>query len=152
VAKRTVMTQQEYHSLLKEAFATEYAFYLKAQNFHWNVTGYLFPQYHEFFGHIYEEVGSCLDAFAEHLRTKNIQAPASFEQLQSLSKIAGQDNLLTGLQMCEQLLADSDLAVEIFKTAYQVAEATADYGLANFLAERQSQHEKHSWQLMSTIS
>jgi len=43
------MTQEQYTNLLKVAFASEYAFYLKAQNFHWNIEGYLFPQYHEFF-------------------------------------------------------------------------------------------------------
>jgi starvation-inducible DNA-binding protein len=146
------MTNQEYTDLLKQAFSTEYAFYLKAQNFHWNVTGYLFPQYHEFFGHIYTEVGGCLDAFAENLRTKMIVVPASFQQLEALSAIKGQDTAISGMKMCEELLADSDLCIELFKTAYQMAESTADYGLANFLAERQSQHEKHSWQLMSTLS
>lgn len=146
------MSNQEYTTLLKQAFSTEYAFYLKAQNFHWNVTGFLFPQYHEFFGHIYLEVESSLDAFAEHLRTKMIQVPATFELLDSMSAIKGQAEAITGMQMCEELLADSDLCIEMFKTAYQSAESTGDYGLANFLAERQSQHEKHSWQLMSTLS
>ena len=33
---------------LKIAFATEYAFYLKAHYFHWNVEGADFYQYHKF--------------------------------------------------------------------------------------------------------
>ena len=41
---------------LKTLLATEYAFVIKAQLFHWNVEGPDFAQLHEFFGNIYEEV------------------------------------------------------------------------------------------------
>ena len=41
---------------LKIAFASEFAFYLKAHYFHWNVEGPLFSQLHDLFGNIYEEV------------------------------------------------------------------------------------------------
>ena len=41
---------------LKILLATEYAFSLKAQLFHWNVEGPDFAQLHEFFGNLYEEV------------------------------------------------------------------------------------------------
>ena len=43
---------------LKTLLATEYAFVIKAQLFHWNVEGPDFAQLHEFFGNIYEEVFS----------------------------------------------------------------------------------------------
>ena len=41
---------------LKTLLATEYAFVIKAQNFHWNVEGSNFAQYHNFFQGIYDEV------------------------------------------------------------------------------------------------
>ena len=46
---------------LKIAFASEFAFYLKAHYFHWNVEGPLFPQLHKLFGKIYEEVYDSID-------------------------------------------------------------------------------------------
>ena len=48
---------------LKIAFASEFSFYLKAQNFHWNVTGPDFQEYHALFGDIYSEVYDSIDAF-----------------------------------------------------------------------------------------
>ena len=33
---------------MKVALASTFAFYLKAHNFHWNVEGPNFPQYHSF--------------------------------------------------------------------------------------------------------
>jgi starvation-inducible DNA-binding protein len=55
------------------------------------------------------------------------------------------------MQMAQELLADSDLMAEIFRSAYTAAEQMGDYGLANFLADRQDAHRKHSWMLRSTL-
>ena len=41
---------------LKALLATQYAYVIKAQFFHWNVEGPDFSQLHKFFGKIYEEV------------------------------------------------------------------------------------------------
>jgi starvation-inducible DNA-binding protein len=150
-AQRIIMTDEQYANLMRVAFASEYSFYLKAQNFHWNVEGSLFPQYHEFFGNIYEEVGSSIDTFAEQLRALRIYAPAAFETLDELSEVECQESVPDGMQMTQELLADSDLMCEMFKAVYQAAEAMGDYGLANFLADRQDAHKKHSWMLRSTL-
>lgn len=145
------MTKQEYQNLLKAAFASEYAFYLKAQNFHWNVEGPNFPQYHELFGKIYEEVGGIIDAFAENLRKSQIYAPADFLSLSQLTKVAGEDSVLTAQAMLQELLMDSDLMAEMFDTVFEAAEAEHEHGLSNFFADRQDQHRKHSWMLRSTL-
>lgn len=145
------MTQEQYTNLLQKAFASEYAFYLKAQNFHWNVEGYLFPQYHEFFGHIYEEVGGSIDTFAEQLRAARVYAPAAFTVLEELSDVRGQTGTIDGMQMTQELLLDSDMLAEMFKTAFLAAEEMGDYGLSNFFADRQDAHRKHSWMLRSTL-
>jgi starvation-inducible DNA-binding protein len=58
----------ELKKAMKIAFASEYSFALKAQNFHWNVEGPLFPQLHMLFGDIYEEVYESIDPFAENIR------------------------------------------------------------------------------------
>ena len=41
---------------LKTLLATEYAFVVKAQLFHWNVEGPDFAQLHELFGDLYNEL------------------------------------------------------------------------------------------------
>jgi DNA-binding ferritin-like protein len=40
---------------------------------------------------------------------------------------------------------------ELLRAAYTAAESMGDYGLANFLADRQDAHRKHSWMLRSTL-
>ena len=76
---------------LKTLLATEYAFVIKAQFFHWNVEGPDFAQLHEFFGELYEEVyGNSIDRTAEFIRVLDDYAPGSLERFTELSQIAGQ--------------------------------------------------------------
>ena len=145
------MDKTEYEQMLKAAFASEFSFFLKAAGFHWNVEGSLFPQYHELFGKIYSEVYSSIDTFAEQLRAARVYAPAAFETFDEISAVECQTEVPNGMQMTQELLADSDLMVEIFRSAYAAAEQMGDYGLANFLADRQDAHKKHSWMLRSTL-
>jgi starvation-inducible DNA-binding protein len=145
------MDKTEYEAMLKAAFASEFSFFLKAANFHWNVEGSLFPQYHELFGKIYGEVYGSIDTFAEELRALRIYAPAAFETFDEISAVECQLEVPNGMQMTQELLADSDLMSEMFRSAYVAAETMGDFGLANFLADRQDAHRKHSWMLRSTL-
>jgi len=49
---------------LKTLLATSFSLYLKSANFHWNVEGPSFPQYHEFFGDFYADIYESIDPIA----------------------------------------------------------------------------------------
>jgi starvation-inducible DNA-binding protein len=142
----------ELHKSLKIAFASEYSFYLKAQNFHWNVTGPFFTQLHQLFGSIYEEVGDSIDPFAENIRKANAFVPASFSRFSMLSQVQDETEIIDDADMVQELLQDSDKMVKILKFCFDVATQTGEDGLANFLAERMDAHRKHSWMLRATIT
>lgn len=136
---------------LKAAFASEYAFYVKAQNFHWNVEGEYFQQYHELFGDIYSEVGDSIDDFAENIRKLGEKAPGSLLAFARDSVVAGQEGTPDCDAMLQELLQDSENMSLLFANVYEKAEAERRYGLANFLADRQDAHDKHSWKLRVTL-
>ena len=136
---------------LKIAFASEFAFYLKAHYFHWNVEGPLFPQLHDLFGNIYEEVYSSIDPFAENIRKIGSYTPGSFARFSMLSGIDDETDIPQPDEMVAQLLADSVKMQEMFKIVFMAAEELGEHGLSNFLADRQDAHAKHSWQLRSTL-
>ena len=142
----------ELHKSLKIAFASEYSFYLKAQNFHWNVVGPFFTQLHELFGNIYEEVGDSIDPFAENIRKCGAFVPASFARFSMLSQVQDETEIIDDADMIRELLQDSDKMVKILKFCFDVATQTGEDGLANFLAERMDAHRKHSWMLRATIT
>ena len=142
----------ELHKSLKIAFASEYSFYLKAQNYHWNVTGPFFTQLHQLFGDIYEEVGDAIDPFAENIRKAGAFVPASFSRFSMLSQIADETEVIDDADMIQELLQDSDKMVKILKFCFDVATKTGEDGLADFLAGRMDAHRKHSWMLRATIT
>jgi starvation-inducible DNA-binding protein len=141
----------ELKQAMKQAFANSFAFYLKAQFFHWNVEGILFPQLHTFFGDIYEEVYGSIDPFAENIRKLGSYAPGSFSRLSQLAAINDEERIPPAKDMLEILLQDNDVILESIKAAYDAAEAVGAHGLSNFLAERQDAHMKHGWMLRATL-
>jgi starvation-inducible DNA-binding protein len=135
---------------LKKLFASNYAFYLKAQYYHWNIEGPDFPQYHEFFGNLYEEVGGSIDPMAEHIRAVDAYAPGSFARFVALSGIEGDDTIPTGLAMAARLVEDNEKLLTMLIDVYRKAEAVDRLGLSNFLQDRIEAHRKHSWMLRAT--
>ena len=134
---------------MKVTLASTFAFYLKAHGFHWNVEGVNFPQYHEFLGNLYEEVFGAVDPIAEHLRTLESFAPASFTRYKDLSIISDELNIPQAMSMMNKLLADNDKIIEQITKTQALAEKEKKMGLANFLQERIDAHEKHGWMLRS---
>ncbi len=141
----------KYHLALKTAFASEYAFFIKAQNFHWNVEGMFFEQFHALFGGIYEEVYENIDPFAENIRKAGGYAPASFQRLSMLSQVEDETNIPDATAMCAELLQDSEKIANILKMVFVLSEREGEHGLSDFLAGRQDAHRKHQWMLRATL-
>lgn len=146
-----VQIMEEITNPLKVAFADTYAFYVKAQNYHWNVEGPLFPMYHEFFGNIYEEVGGAIDRFAEQIRAAGAYAPGAFSRFAELSNIEDEVLVIGALQMVGTLYTDNMKVYASLKLARDMADKYEDNGLVNFLEERLDAHKKHDWMLRVTM-
>lgn len=136
---------------LKIVLANHYAYSLKAQNFHWNVEGSNFPQYHELFGNIYEEVYGSVDVIAERVRTLGAYTPGSFRRYIDLSQIEDQVEIPNAVSMLQKLLADIQVIQTSIKTCYDLAEQSGNHGLSNLMAERQDAFAKHAWMLTATL-
>lgn len=145
------MEDEKYFAALKTAFASEFCFALKAQNFHWNVEGPNFPQYHALFERIYDEVYGVIDAFAENIRKAGTYTPASLERFSMLTQVDDESEMLDERSMLAELYQDSEKMANIFKMVFQLAEDRGDHGLSNFFADRQDAHKKHSWMLRATL-
>jgi starvation-inducible DNA-binding protein len=136
---------------LKIAFASQYAFAIKAQNFHWNVEGIDFYQKHKMFQKIYEETYGAVDDFAENIRKIKAYTPASLYRFSALAAIDDEVEILEPQAMVAELLRDAEKMQEIMKLLFVEAEALGHHGLSNFLADRQDAFAKHAWFLRSTL-
>ena len=136
---------------MKIAYSTEFAFYLKAHFFHFNVEGSDFLEYHDLFGKIYEEVLDSIDPFGENIRKLGSYTPASFARLSMLSQIDDETQVPPKEAMVAELLEDSGKIVRVLKLVYDLAEREGKHGLSNFLAERMDAHDKHAWFLRASL-
>jgi starvation-inducible DNA-binding protein len=135
---------------LKIAFASQYAFAIKAQNYHWNVEGHDFYQLHQLFDTIYTEVYGAVDDFAENIRKIKAYTPASLHRFSALTAIDDEVEVLDPQAMVAELLRDAEKMQEIMKVLFTEAEARGENGLSNFLADRQDAFAKHAWFLRAT--
>jgi starvation-inducible DNA-binding protein len=140
----------ELQKAAKVGFASTFSFYLKAHNFHWNVVGNDFEQYHGLFGKIYEEVYGTVDNFAENIRKLGTFVPGSYTRFSMLTQIDDETEILPLDQMKSELLADNEKMIGILKLIYQLSEQNQEYGFSNYLAERIDAHRKHGWMLTAS--
>lgn len=135
---------------LKILLATQYAFVVKAQFFHWNVEGPDFGQLHEQFGDIYTEVyENSIDQTAEFIRILDDYTPGSFERFGELSQIRGQLKVPRASLMIVELLADCQTLIDLLNTTFGSAEQENQQGIMDFLAGRIDAMGKHRWMLKS---
>jgi starvation-inducible DNA-binding protein len=135
---------------LKETLATVFSFYLKAANFHWNVEGPDFYQYHKLFEDIYGDTYASIDPLAEHCRTLGTYAPGSFKRFAELTKIEDALDPISASAMVSQLHSDNLIVIDTLTTSLTKAQKHNQQGLMNFLADRIDQHQKWGWFLNAT--
>lgn len=137
-------------NLMRKALADSFAFYLKAHNFHWNVEGPDFKQYHDLFSGIYEEVFEAVDDIAEHIRALDAYAPGSLSKFAELTSINDNNSFPVAKVMVTELLSDNQKVITSLTEAFKMAERFSEIGLANFLQDRIDIHKKHGWMLRAT--
>lgn len=137
---------------LKTLLATTYALSIKAQNFHWNVEGPDFPQYHSFFGDYYSEVyDNTIDKLAEIIRQLDSYTPGSISRYAELSQIEDQTKIPRAELMMQELYHDNALVLQMYKEAFHVSEEADEQGICDFIAGRIDAHAKHQWMLRSIL-
>ena len=137
--------------LLKTYLASTFAYYLKAHYFHWNVEGPDFGELHSFFSAVYEDAFDAVDPIAEYIRTTEEYAPGSLSRFNELTQIQDQIKVPRARLMLEELLADTQTMIAMSRQVFEASAAEGREDIANFAAERQSQHGKYMWQLKSYL-
>jgi starvation-inducible DNA-binding protein len=136
---------------MKVVLADSFAFYLKAHQFHWNVEGADFPQYHDFLENLYTEVYGSVDKIAEEIRALGEYAPGSFTRFRELSSIRDNTGAPSAAEMFNELLGDNSIVLNSLMTAYRLAEEYNEIGLSNFVQDRYDAHKKHNWMIGSIL-
>ena len=137
---------------LKVVLADTFAMHLKAWNYHWNIEGPDFYQYHKFLQKIYEGLQDAVDPIAEHIRAIGEYAPGALGRYKDLTSIEDELMVVSGEESVRRLLSDNAKVVKSLTAAYYESEKAKELGLCNFIQDRIDQHKKLEWMLNATLA
>ena len=135
----------------RTALADTFFMYQKAHSYHWNVEGIHFPQLHEFFGNLYEEIYGAVDPLAEHIRSLNEYAPRDVEEMYDDKTVECKNRAKTPTEMLNDLLETNDKVIVSLNNLFKELQSKNEQGFMNFTADRLTAHKKHGWMLRATL-
>jgi starvation-inducible DNA-binding protein len=136
---------------LKVLLASTQSFAIKTQNFHWNVEGSNFPQYHKFFNTLYKDVNATIDPIAEYIRILGHYTPGSLSRYTELSIIQDQIKIPRAELMFAESLQDCETMLQLVTAMFDEAASENQHGIENYMAELQDLYGKKAWFIRSTL-
>jgi len=136
---------------LKVLLASTQSFAIKSQNFHWNVEGSNFPQYHEFFDNLYGDVAGTIDKIAEYIRILGHYTPGSLTRYSQLSIIQDQTKIPRAELMFAETLQDCETMLQLVTAMFDEAANENQHGIENYMAELQDLYGKKAWFIRSIL-
>ena len=143
------MDREQLIERMKVLLASTFSLYLKSHNYHWNVTGPNFAQYHDFLGDLYEEIHGSVDSTAEEIRKLGAFVPGALIRYSELSVINDETMIPESGIMFARLARDNAAVLEVLYQCRQIADEIGAFGTVNYIEDRISTHEKHGWMLKS---
>ena len=136
---------------LKVLLASTQAFAIKSQNFHWNIEGSDFPQYHEFYDTLYNDVNDTIDKIAEYIRILGHYTPGSLQRYSELTIIQDQTKIPRAELMFVETLQDTEKMSQLVVGMFDEATNERQQGIANYMAELQDLYGKKAWFIRSIL-
>jgi starvation-inducible DNA-binding protein len=135
--------------LLNREVANFAVLYTKLHQFHWNVKGVRFYQFHALFEKLYDEVTENMDVVAERilmLEGQPLSTLSDFLKFTTIKEGLGNES---DMQMINQIIYDFTTIDEELKEAIKVAQNLVDEVTVDILIGIDSALQKHLWMLKS---
>lgn len=132
--------------------ASLYSLGLKTQNYHWNVTGENFYQYHKLLEKLYKDNLNSIDTLAEHIRLYKEKIPATLEDFAKLSVIKYAKNDVDAYTMLDNLFLANKLIVDTILHWIEVYKKDCKRTTVNLLDEISEEREEAIYLLSSILN
>lgn len=145
-------TRQKVIDVLSDVIADQYILYTKTRNYHWNVTGEDFAQYHKLFEEQYSALDEDIDDVAERIRALGGKTPATLNEfLKSATLKEHPGKYPSAKTMIANLLADHETVIRNLRKDVEICDDVDDVGTEDFLTQLLEKHEKTAWMLRATL-
>lgn len=132
--------------------ADEILLYLKTRNFHWNVTGPGFQDYHRLFESQNITLSDNADQVAERIRALGFKVDSEMLHLLEISQVKDQLSADSALIMVQTLLHDHELIIRHIRDQVVLMEKEfKDAGSTGLLVSVMEIHEKMAWTLRAYL-
>jgi starvation-inducible DNA-binding protein len=140
-------------SILSTVLADQYILYTKTRNYHWNVTGEDFSEYHKLFGEQYAALEADIDEVAERIRALGGKTPATLGEFSKMTRLNEHPGKYPkASEMMANLLSDHEAIVRNLRNDIQACgDKYADVGTEDFLTQLLEKHEKTAWMLRAIL-
>ena len=140
------------NAFLEALLADENVMYVKIKNFHWNVEGENFFEYHKFLDELAEETEKTSDEIAERMRTLGTKVQASMKNYLAKTSLKEANTIQEKADsMMEILLEDYESSCQLIRKVIESVEKLDDVGTADFLTAILEAKEKRAWMLRSIL-
>lgn len=136
---------------LRQALADTAVAQMKAQHFHWNVTGMSFGALHELFEKIYKDHFEAADEIAERMRALGVPAEGRFETFVKNSHLKEANGQASAEDMVAAMAADERHLSACLRRLAEAAESNDDIVTNDMAVERAGTHDKFAWMLAAHI-
>jgi starvation-inducible DNA-binding protein len=144
--------RQEVNRILGKRLADEYVLYTKIRNYHWNVAGPHFSEYHKLFADQYGALDADIDEIAERIRSLGEKTPATLAEFGKNSSIEEHPGSYPDAQtMLSNLVSDNEAIIRSLRDDVESCVKHNDAGTADFLTGLLEKHEKTAWMLRSIL-
>lgn len=116
----------------------------RAQGFHWNVVGPLFPMLHDLFDEQYRDLADAIDQIAERLRQLGVFVDPRLGNEDY--EAAGHDHAML---MVGVLANDNEALADTADACAAAGESAGDSATVDLAGKRASVHRKAAWMLRS---
>ena len=135
-----------HQSLAETAVAT-----LKAQTFHWNVTGMSFGALHVLFEKIYRDHFDAQDELAERVKALDGHVDGRYSEFLKRSAITESDGKISAKAMVEALKSDQETISATLRALAELAEQHGDVVTNDMAIQRANHHDKFAWMLRAHL-
>lgn len=136
---------------LTQALAETAVETMKAQNYHWNVTGMAFGPLHALFQQIYEDHFTAQDDLAERIKALEAHAEGRHSEYLKRSAIKESDGRADDKTMVADLVADQETISATLRALAAVAEKHGDVVTNDMAVGRAQVHDKFAWLLRANL-
>ena len=146
------INEDKIQQCMYELFATNYAFYLLVQKYHWNITGNNFYMLHKFLEDIYEESAEDNDKIAECIRAMGYYIPATFQEIIELSKIQDDQSIeVDSAKALNKIYLSCKSLQGVIIAALKTLNNPEQEGAISLLTDILQKKDKISWLIKSHI-